>query len=62
MSKLNSTDSCALIDVEKETLDPRCAEIHDEELKALFEEIHRVIFENGLDLVKNVNNVYEFVI
>ena len=62
MSKLNSTDSCALIDVEQATIDPRVEDIDNAVLKALFQEIHRIILNNGVDLVKKVKNAYGFVI
>lgn len=44
------------------TIDPRWQEIHDERLRDLFREIHTIIMNNGVDLVRSVNNVYEFVI
>ena len=62
VESLNSTDSCELIDIEMATIDPRWAEIHDQELKDLFSEIHRIIINDGVDLVSKVNNVYEFAI
>lgn len=62
VKSLKNTYSCGEIVFEEATIDPRWNDIQDEELKALFAEIHRIIINDGAEIVKKVNNVYEFVI
>lgn len=60
VKNLTSGVVCRTISVEEATLDPKCNDIEDLYLRALFKHIHGEITESGLKLVKDIGNVYEF--
>lgn len=60
VKNLTSGMRCRTISAEEATLDPKHVDIRDEYLKGLFVHIHGEIYNSGVKLVKDINNIYEF--
>jgi len=63
VSTINSVeDGCAVIDIVEETADPKIKLIENKQYREVFMMFHKTIMDNGLLAVKEVNDVYEFIV